>query len=78
MLSLFPALNGLLDDLPASNTFGYASFYNPVRLATTLLGRKTKVSQKAAGMQVVGMLGLIAVSGAFAGASVTAPPRRAP
>src|SRR5438105_7134165 len=38
---------------------GYASFYNPLRLATNLLGRKTKVSQKAAGMQLVGMLGLL-------------------
>jgi radical SAM superfamily enzyme YgiQ (UPF0313 family) len=38
---------------------GYASFYNPLRLAATLLGRKTKVSQKAAGMQIVGMLGLL-------------------
>ena len=37
---------------------GYASFYNPVRLAVMLLSRKTKVSHKAAGMQVVGMLGL--------------------
>ncbi|MDB5172146.1 MAG: Radical domain protein, partial [Phycisphaerales bacterium] len=37
---------------------GYASFYNPVRLLGVLLGKKTKVSHKAAGMQVVGMLGL--------------------
>jgi radical SAM superfamily enzyme YgiQ (UPF0313 family) len=37
---------------------GYASFYNPLWLATNLLRKKTKVSQKAAGMQVVGMLGL--------------------
>ena len=37
---------------------GYASFYNPIRLASTLLRKKTKVSHKAAGMQVVGMLGL--------------------
>ena len=38
---------------------GYASFYNPVWLAWNLLRKKTKVSQKAAGMQIVGMLGLI-------------------
>jgi len=37
---------------------GYASFYNPIRLASALLGKKTKVSDKAAGMQLVGMLGL--------------------
>lgn len=37
---------------------GYASFYNPIRLASTLLRKKTKVSHKAAGMQIVGMLGL--------------------
>ena len=37
---------------------GYASFYNPVWLAWNLLRKKTKVSQKAAGMQIVGMLGL--------------------
>jgi len=37
---------------------GYASFYNPLRLATLLLRGKTKVSHKAAGMQIVGMLGL--------------------
>lgn len=38
---------------------GYASFYNPIRLAGCLLGKQTKVSQKAAGMQIVGMLGLM-------------------
>jgi radical SAM superfamily enzyme YgiQ (UPF0313 family) len=38
---------------------GYASFYNPVWLVAALVGKKTKVSHKAAGMQVVGMLGLI-------------------
>ena len=38
---------------------GYASFYNPLWLAMSLLRKKTKVSHKAAGMQVVGMLGLI-------------------
>ncbi|HEX4797180.1 MAG TPA: radical SAM protein [Humisphaera sp.] len=38
---------------------GYLSFYNPLRLAAILVRKKTKVSQKAAGMQVVGMLGLI-------------------
>jgi radical SAM superfamily enzyme YgiQ (UPF0313 family) len=37
---------------------GYGFFYNPIRLTTLLLGKKTKVSHKAAGMQVVGMLGL--------------------
>jgi radical SAM superfamily enzyme YgiQ (UPF0313 family) len=37
---------------------GYASFYNPFWLAFNLLRKKTKVSQKAAGMQLVGMLGL--------------------
>ena len=38
---------------------GYASFYNPLRLASMLVRKKTKVSYKAAGMQIVGMLGLI-------------------
>jgi radical SAM superfamily enzyme YgiQ (UPF0313 family) len=38
---------------------GYASFYNPFWLAVILLRKKTKVSHKAAGMQIVGMLGLI-------------------
>jgi radical SAM superfamily enzyme YgiQ (UPF0313 family) len=38
---------------------GYASFYNPLRLAAALLGKKSKVAHKAAGMQIVGMLGLI-------------------
>jgi radical SAM superfamily enzyme YgiQ (UPF0313 family) len=37
---------------------GYASFYNPVWLVVNLLRKKTKVSQKAAGMQIVGMMGL--------------------
>jgi radical SAM superfamily enzyme YgiQ (UPF0313 family) len=37
---------------------GYLYFYNPIRLIALLLGKKTKVSQKAAGMQIVGMLGL--------------------
>jgi radical SAM superfamily enzyme YgiQ (UPF0313 family) len=37
---------------------GYMSFYNPLRLTIILLRKKTKVSHKAAGMQVVGMLGL--------------------
>ena len=37
---------------------GYAYFYNPIRLVALLAGKKTKVSQKAAGMQIVGMLGL--------------------
>jgi radical SAM superfamily enzyme YgiQ (UPF0313 family) len=37
---------------------GYASFYNPFRLVSLLIRKKTKVSHKAAGMQVVGMMGL--------------------
>ena len=37
---------------------GYLYFYNPVWLAAMLLRKKTKVSSKAMGMQVVGMLGL--------------------
>ncbi len=37
---------------------GYASFYNPIWLAWNLLRKRTKVSEKAAAMQVVGMLGL--------------------
>jgi radical SAM superfamily enzyme YgiQ (UPF0313 family) len=36
----------------------YLYFYNPVWLAVALLRKRTKVSQKAAGMQIVGMLGL--------------------
>jgi len=36
----------------------YFYFYNPVWLAVALLRKRTKVSQKAAGMQIVGMLGL--------------------
>jgi len=38
---------------------GYAYFYNPFWLACLLLRKKTKVSDKAAGMQIVGMLGVI-------------------
>ena len=38
---------------------GYLYFYNPVWLLVALLRKKNKVTQKAAGMQVVGMLGLI-------------------
>jgi hypothetical protein len=38
---------------------GYVYFYNPIWLVANLLRKRTKVSQKAAGMQVVGMLGLI-------------------
>jgi hypothetical protein len=38
---------------------GYASFYNPLRLAANLVGRRSKVKNKAAGMQLIGMLGLI-------------------
>jgi radical SAM superfamily enzyme YgiQ (UPF0313 family) len=38
---------------------GYLSFYNPLRLATELLRPKSKVGFKPAGMQVVGMMGLI-------------------
>ena len=37
---------------------GYMSFYNPIRLVAILLQRRTKVSQRAAGMQIVGMMGL--------------------
>jgi radical SAM superfamily enzyme YgiQ (UPF0313 family) len=37
---------------------GYLYFYNPAWLATTLLRKKTKISEKAALMQLVGMLGL--------------------
>jgi radical SAM superfamily enzyme YgiQ (UPF0313 family) len=37
---------------------GYASFYNPIRLIGMLFSKKTKVSHKAAGMQIVGMMGL--------------------
>jgi hypothetical protein len=36
----------------------YLSFYNPVWLAVGLLRKKTRVSQKASIMQVIGMLGL--------------------
>jgi len=38
---------------------GYVYFYNPLRLAAILLRKKTKVSHKAAGMQIIGMLGVI-------------------
>ena len=38
---------------------GYLYFYNPVALAAIMLRKKTKVSEKAAIMQVVGMLGLV-------------------
>jgi hypothetical protein len=38
---------------------GYIYFYNPVWLAVNLLRRKNKVTAKAAGMQVVGMLGAL-------------------
>jgi radical SAM superfamily enzyme YgiQ (UPF0313 family) len=38
---------------------GYASFYNPLWLAVMLLRKKTKVTDKAAAMQIVGMLGLV-------------------
>ncbi|HEX4124295.1 MAG TPA: hypothetical protein VHY37_06165, partial [Tepidisphaeraceae bacterium] len=37
---------------------GYFYFYNPYWLISLLLRKKTKVSHKAAGMQVVGMMGL--------------------
>jgi radical SAM superfamily enzyme YgiQ (UPF0313 family) len=37
---------------------GYLYFYNPVWLAAILLRKKTRVSQKAAAMQIVGMLGV--------------------
>jgi len=38
---------------------GYASFYNPIRLAVMLVCKKTKVSHKAAGVQLIGMFGLL-------------------
>jgi len=37
----------------------YLYFYNPIRLISLLCRRQTKVTHKAAGMQIVGMLGLI-------------------
>ncbi|MHC4982972.1 MAG: radical SAM protein, partial [Planctomycetota bacterium] len=37
---------------------GYLYFYNPLWLLVALLRRKTRVSRKPAGMQVLGMLGL--------------------
>ena len=49
---------------------GYLYFYNPIRLAVILLRRKTKVSHKAAGMQVVGMLGVIQTARRTAGWAV--------
>jgi hypothetical protein len=38
---------------------GYLYFYNPLWLAVALWRRKTKVGIKPAGMQIVGMLGLV-------------------
>ena len=38
---------------------GYMYFYNPVWLIVALIRSRTKVSMKPAGMQIVGMLGLI-------------------
>ena len=38
---------------------GYFYFYNPVWLAVLLLRRKTRVGLKPAGMQLVGMIGLV-------------------
>jgi hypothetical protein len=39
---------------------GYLYFYNPIRLVVLLVTmKKHKVTQKAAGMQLIGMLGLI-------------------
>jgi len=38
---------------------GYIYFYNPLWLAVNLLRKKNKVTAKAAGMQVVGMLGAL-------------------
>ena len=37
----------------------YLFFYNPVRLVQILAGKKSKVSTKAAGMQLVGMMGVL-------------------
>lgn len=49
---------------------GYLYFYNPLRLAIILMRRKTKVSHKAAGMQIVGMLGVIQTARRTAGWAV--------
>jgi radical SAM superfamily enzyme YgiQ (UPF0313 family) len=38
---------------------GYLYFYNPIRLASLVVSKQTKVGQRAAGMQIVGMLGVI-------------------
>jgi len=38
---------------------GYVYFYNPIWLAVALLRKKNKVTAKAAGMQVVGMMGAL-------------------
>lgn len=38
---------------------GYLYFYNPLRVVAILVRPKTKVSHKAAGMQIVGMLGVV-------------------
>jgi radical SAM superfamily enzyme YgiQ (UPF0313 family) len=38
---------------------GYIYFYNPIWLAANLLRKRNKVASKAAGMQVVGMLGAL-------------------
>jgi radical SAM superfamily enzyme YgiQ (UPF0313 family) len=37
---------------------GYMYFYNPIWFLKALLGRKNKLSARAAGMQIVGMMGL--------------------
>jgi hypothetical protein len=37
----------------------YAYFYNPIALAALLLRKKTRVSEKAACMQIVGMIGVL-------------------
>jgi hypothetical protein len=38
---------------------GYLFFYNPIWLLRNLLRRRNKVAQKAAGMQLIGMLGVL-------------------
>ena len=38
---------------------GYLYFYNPLWLVTNLLRRKSKLGLKPAGMQMVGMIGLM-------------------
>ena len=46
---------------------GYLYFYNPIWLAVLLLRKKSRMSHRAAGMQIVGMLGLICTARRTAG-----------